>query len=77
MILAVGVLPSLLFGAFVWVGVRNALLAVAESSIRGGLSSGTTDDINRAALLIGLTAAAGLATVLIAVIMLRSPGSER
>lgn len=46
----------LLFGALVGAGVRNALLAVAESSSRGGLSSGTIDDINRAALLIGVTA---------------------
>lgn len=68
--IGVGVLPSLLFGALVWAGVRNALLAVAQSSIGGGLSAGTIEEINGSSLLIGVAVAAGLVSVLVAVSLL-------
>jgi hypothetical protein len=76
MIVAVGVVPSLLFGALVWAGVRNALLALAQSSIRGDLSAGTIEEINGSSLQIGVAAAVGLASVLVAVSLQRKPVSN-
>jgi hypothetical protein len=76
MIVPVGVVLPLLFGALVWAGVRNALLALAQSSIGGGLSSGTIEEINGSSLLIGVAAAVGLASVLRAISLQRKSESN-